>query len=191
MKPWDIWDPDTKIAHSGTALCYSPTERSVPSPLISEGQETVKRKKRWHYIWRGADTKLTALEKTRFIQMAICRADSLQDNLWHEKKSCAQKTFCQGKIKSPEAVKSGIAVKITFTWEGRQGALQLLILFRDNACTTARSTEATITPANIHQNLNLKYYQRLKIALSFSCINYQGNMQSSVNGSCLLAQHWV
>lgn len=91
---------------------------------------------------------------------------------WRVKRSCAQKTVCHGKIKSPEAVKSGIAVKITFTWEGRLGTLQLPILFKDNAHTTARNTEATMAPANLHQNLNLNYYQRLKATLSCNCINY-------------------
>lgn len=133
MKLQNIWDSDTKIVHSGIALCYFPTERSVPFPLISEGQETVGRKKRWNYIWKGANTKLTGLETTRFIQMAFCRADPLQDNLRHVKESYAQKTVCHGKIKSPEAVKSGIAVKITFIWERRLGTLQLLIIFKDNA----------------------------------------------------------
>lgn len=68
---------------------------------------------------KRCNTKLTGLETTCFIQMAICRADPLQNDLWHGKKSCAQKTICHGKIKSPEAVKSGIAVKLSFTWEGK------------------------------------------------------------------------
>lgn len=49
------------------------------------------------------------------------------------KRSYAQKTVCHVKIKSSEAVKSGIAVKITFAWEGRLGTPQLPILFKDNA----------------------------------------------------------
>lgn len=102
----------------------------------------------------------------RFIQMVICRANPLQDNLRHGKKSCAQNAVCHGEIKSPEAVKSGIAVKLSFTWEGKLGTLQLLIPFKDSACTPARNMEATVTPSKLYQNPNLIYYQRFKAALS-------------------------
>lgn len=191
MKPGDIWDPDTKIAHSGIALCYffhrekcSFSSHFWGTRDSEEEEEVTLHLKRCRYKTDSLGENNTSF-KWLFAEQVLCKIT------YGMKKSWAQKTVCHSKIKSPEAVKSGIAVKITFTWEGRLGTLQLLILFKDNACTTARNTEPTITPANLHQNPNLKCYQRLKAALSFNCINYQGSMQSSVNGSCLSAQHWV